>query len=87
MSITRIDNNYIIVCPHCKDTIIVNVKETNCCIFRHGVYKHNMTQINPHCSKQVCDMLRNTNQIYGCGKPFQIDITKQPYTVSICDYI
>ena len=50
--------NYLIVeCPHCKSYIYILKKEINCKIFRHGVYKSNNKQINPHMKKEECDYL------------------------------
>jgi hypothetical protein len=72
-----------IKCPHCFLEILVNIKEINCAIFRHGVYKHNMEQINPHLCKSECDRLFNENLIYGCGKPFKIVNNE----AIICEYI
>ncbi len=74
---------YVIECPHCHDKILINKKELNCKIFRHGVYKDNLKQINPHESKRECDRLFNNNLIYGCGKPFRFD----GLNVNICGYI
>ena len=62
----------IINCPNCNDILIIS--ELNCCTFRHGIYKKSNKQINPHLSKVICDILFETNQIYGCGKPFRIII-------------
>jgi len=61
----------IINCPHCNELVII--EQMNCRIFRHGVYKNNNEQINPHLNKQSCDELFLTNKIYGCGKPFFIN--------------
>lgn len=77
----------IITCPHCSEYIVIHEKETNCRIFRHGVYKHNMTQIHPHSSKDECDRLVKENHIYGCGKPFQLVLKNEKETAIICDYI
>ena len=76
----------IITCPHCDAYLCIT--ELNCCIFRCGIYKKTNEQIDPHLSKEKCDILIETNQIYGCGKPFQI-ITKDDNTwiVQKCDYI
>ena len=62
----------IITCPNCDDILIIS--ELNCCIFRHGIYKKTNQQIDPHLSEEKCNILIETNQIYGCGKPFQIII-------------
>lgn len=71
-------------CPHCGDIILVNKKDINCGIFRHGVLKDGMKQINPHASKEECNRLLNEGLIFGCGKPFKITEDKKIY---ICDYI
>ena len=86
----------IIICPHCKEFIII--EKLNCGIFRHGIIKESMLQIDPHLNKKECDDLFNNNLIYGCGKPFQIIInTADPlslrrtsennYSIKLCEYI
>lgn len=60
------------MCPHCHEEIIIKIAELNCHIFRHGVYKKNWQQIDPHMKKKECDRLFNKKLIYGCGKPFKI---------------
>ena len=76
----------IITCPNCNDIIIIS--ELNCCIFRHGIYIKSNEQINPHSSKEICDILFDTKQIYGCGKPFQIIIQdSENWIIQKCDYI
>lgn len=77
---------YIFNCPHCGELIIVHKNHLNCCIFRHGVYKENMKQINPHAPKELCDSLAKNNKIYGCGKPFKFIKGDVP-SVEMCDYI
>ena len=73
----------IIKCPHCNQTIIIEEKDINCAIFRHGVYKSNFKGIDPHLCKEKCDQLIKENKIYGCGKPFKLE-NNNPV---ICDYI
>ena len=72
-------------CPHCQGLIIVI--KLNCHIFRHGIYKNNGQQINPHAPKNVCDELVKNDLIFGCGKPFLIKKEKDEYVSIICDYI
>ncbi len=83
-----VDGFYIFECPHCKVPILVNKKELNCCIFRHGVFKKNNKQVPPHLSKKECKKLIKSGIIHGCCKPFQFikneDIKK--CVVIICDY-
>jgi len=81
------DDFYIFVCPHCKVEIIVKKNELNCRIFRHGVLKRNYTQVNPHASFEECQRLIQTDQIYGCGKPFEIIEKDGNLIAVICDYI
>lgn len=72
---------HIIECPHCH--LLVSIIEINCKIFRHGIYKNNGLQMNPHASKEECDKLISQDLIYGCGKPFYYDGNE----VKKCDYI
>ena len=77
---------YFFICPHCKDDIIVNKRELNCKIFRHGVFKSNYTQVNPHATFEECKRLIETDQILGCGKPFEVIEKNGKLTAIICDY-
>tara|TARA_Y100000389_G_scaffold202486_1_gene247906 strand:+ start:2046 stop:2309 length:264 start_codon:yes stop_codon:yes gene_type:complete len=86
------DKDYIFTCPHCNQYIIVNGKEFNCKIFRHGVEKdeHKIigNQIDPHLPKEKCDSLYSSDSIYGCGKPFRIiKIAQDNYELEKCGYI
>ena len=81
------DNHIIIQCPHCKEYIQILKKEFNCKIFRHGILKSNLKQINPHLKREDCDRLKNEDLIYGCGKPFQLIELNGSYIAVICDYI
>jgi len=79
---------YIIIqCPHCNDYVYVFLNELNCQIFRHGIYKKNYQQIDPHLPKEKCDFLIQNNLIYGCGKPFKVIKENENYNAIICDYI
>ena len=81
--------NILVKCVHCEDLIIINKKDFNCKIFRHGVYKNNNKQIDSHLNKNECDRLFKEGLIYGCGKPFKLIINEQEnkYFTEICDYI
>lgn len=82
------ENNILIFeCPHCFEAVIVYIEELNCKIFRHGLYKNNLKQIDPHLPKNQCDKLFNLSLVYGCAKPFQIIIQNGKYYVDKCDYI
>jgi len=77
--------NNIVVCPHCNE--YVEILELNCKIFRHGILKSNSMQMNPHASEEECNYLIVNNLIYGCGKPFKIEVNNNLMNVFICDYI
>tara|TARA_B110000967_G_C18759996_1_gene497304 strand:+ start:273 stop:518 length:246 start_codon:yes stop_codon:yes gene_type:complete len=80
--------DYIILdCPHCKEPIVVYIKELNCHIFRHGIHKETLKQIDPHMKKEKCDYLFNNKLIYGCGKPFKAIKKDDKYVAEICEYI
>jgi len=78
-------NLYYFLCPHedCGLLIEVPKNEINCKIFRHAVYKDNLKPIHPHSDKITCEGLKNSNKVFGCGKPFIFDGEK----VEKCDYI
>ena len=75
----------VLECPNCKEYIII--EKLNCGIFRHGVFKIDGNQINPHASKIECDFYSNNQIIHGCGKPFKITFVDDKFIVEICDYI
>ena len=81
--------NILVKCAQCSDLVIINKKDFNCKIFRHGVYKKDGKQIDPHLNKDECDRLFKEGLIYGCGKPFRllIDLEENKYGAEICDYI
>jgi hypothetical protein len=74
-----------IICPHCEEHVLI--EKLNCCIFRHGIIKDTLKQMDPHCSKEECDRLFSCGLIYGCGKPFKITKTNDGIHVEICEYI
>ena len=61
--------------------------EINCAIFRHGVMKSTLKQINPHLPKSECDKLYMNDDIYGCGKPFKLIHQDNSFKAIKCDYI
>jgi hypothetical protein len=79
------ENSFIISCPHCS--MMCEILELNCRVFRCGVYKNTLIQINPHMSKKDCEELKNNDEIYGCGKPFSIDGSFENPDVKKCNYI
>jgi|TARA_B110000467_G_C17858469_1_gene233561 hypothetical protein len=81
------EKSYILNCPHCKEFVQIFKKDIKCAIFRHGIYKQNMKQMNPHAKKKVCDELKRRDLIYGCGKPFKLIFENDEVNTVICDYI
>ena len=77
--------DFEVECPHCKEYVII--EQINCAIFRHGVLKENMQQINPHLPQNQCNELKDKDLIYGCGKPFKLENINGIWTAIICDYI
>jgi len=72
-------------CPHCLQYITVDPREINCGVFRHGVYRSNFQQMDPHAQKKICDDLYANNQIYGCGRPLRF--VQATGKFDVCDYI
>jgi hypothetical protein len=69
----------IVTCPHCND--IVLIKKLNC------IFKNNFKQLHPHTPKYKCDIFYKKGLIFGCGKPFMVNIENNKYSSIICDYI
>jgi len=80
------ESMYFFECPHCKCLIEVSKDQINCRIFRHGVFKSSLEQINPHSSKEECDEFVRKELIIGCGKPFRLTEDDPPVAVP-CGYI
>ena len=77
------EDTYYFECPHCKQICQVPRNEIRCTIFRHAMYKHNMSNINPHASQRECEKMLWNDEVYGCAKPFRFDGEQ----VSICGFI
>lgn len=82
-----IDGYWRFRCPHCSQELEVHKSETNCCIFRCGLYKSNKLQIPPHTIENECDRLRNQKLIYGCARPFKFVYSDLGNYVEKCGYI
>ena len=83
------DDYYIFKCPHCDDYIQVLKGQLNCKIFRHGVMKDTLRQVNPHLPKKNCDDLISRELVYGCCKPFRVidDGKGNILDIQVCNYI
>ena len=75
----------LVTCPHC--TQMIEIVEVNCAIFRCGIEKATGQQISPHLQKEECDRLVIQELIYGCGKPFRIQMESDGYKAVICEYV
>ena len=80
---TDSDNMYYFQCPHCNIMCQVHKDDIRCTIFRHAVYKKNSSFVDPHATKEQCDIWIQKGEVYGCGKPFTFNGKK----VEICGYI
>ena len=49
-------DNVIVNCPHCDLLIFVYLKEFNCRIFRHGIYKATLKQIEEIANQKMQDL-------------------------------
>jgi hypothetical protein len=67
--------------------IEVEKGQINCGIFRHGYFKLTNKQIPPHSTEEECLKYVSNEEIYGCGKPFKIELINNKINISICDYI
>jgi hypothetical protein len=75
-------------CPHCNHIVTINIKEINCGIFRHAVFKKDMKPINPHETEANCYILIRDDLVFGCTKPFKvIKLSDDKYITESCDYI
>ena len=84
MTPPEIDSAIVIVCPHCETPVLI--QKLNCCIFRHGVYAHNMQQIHPHMPENECKQLIQEQKILGCGMPFRVVFQNNSYSAEACDF-
>jgi hypothetical protein len=75
----------LITCPHCQQ--LIEMLALNCSIFRCGQYRRNGEQIPPHLHKEECDRLAMNMEIWGCGKPFRVEVIPSGYQAIVCDYI
>lgn len=80
------EQNIIIKCPHCDLMIQTYIKDFNCKIFRHGIFKHNYKQIDPHAPKNLCDEYKIKNLIFGCGKPYELIQVDNKWNAVKCEY-
>lgn len=81
------ETEILVTCPHCGLLISTLKSQINCHIFRHGVYRHNYQQIDPHLNKLGCEWLIEQGLIYGCGKPYKLLLENGKYQAIVCDYI
>lgn len=81
-------NDYCIFnCPTCSCMIQIFKKDLNCHIFRHGIFKSNGKQINPHSDEKTVLGYISQDLIYGCGHPFKIENKDSKLAISVCEWI
>ena len=76
---------FCVICPHCKMSILI--EEINCRIFRHAVFKQTGEQMPPHSSKSDCDDAFEKGFVYGCAKPFILELKDNIWIAVPCEYI
>ena len=76
------NNNLLFECPNCSIWIVVDIGQINCSIFRCGIIKDSFDQIGAHAIKDECDNYVSKNLIFGCSKPFKINIRDGKYLIS-----
>ena len=81
---TNVDD-IIVECPHCFGSVLIMKSDIRCGIFRHGIYKKNGRQINPHSSQKQCDTLLKSGKIVGCGKQFRLAYQHEHYCTHVYD--
>lgn len=81
------DLYFVVECPHCQCSVLIFQNEINCAIFRHGVYRHSLEQINPHLPKDECEELVKDSAILGCGKPFKLHKNGDKWKALVCGYM
>ena len=74
---------YYFACPHCNTMCQVHKKDIRCTIFRHAVYKKNLSFVDPHATETQCSKWIEDDVVYGCGKPFKFD----GESIEKCGYI
>ena len=86
-----------IACPHCGGMVHIPATQINCNVFRHAFFKSTGLQIDPHTPKLECDRLLHEDLIWGCGKPFRLELEleqnraqnqiEKTYHATKCEYI
>ncbi|MAD32002.1 MAG: hypothetical protein CL854_07290 [Cryomorphaceae bacterium] len=64
-------------CPHCGGMVHIPATQINCNVFRHAFFKSTGLQIDPHTPKIECDRLLHEDLIWGCGKPFRLELEQE----------
>jgi hypothetical protein len=64
-------DNKLFFCPNCYQRIHVESIQSG--LFRCGVMKSTMVQIDPHLSEEECERLVSEDLIHGCGRPFRYE--------------
>ena len=73
-ALTAATQDIFATCPHCGGMIHIPATQINCNVFRHAFFKSTGLQIDPHTPKIECDRLLHEDLIWGCGKPFRLEL-------------
>ena len=60
-----------ISCPYCMHSFTLTNSKNNQ-TYRCGLYKTDLTMIEPNLTKAECIQLFHQKKIFGCGNPFMI---------------
>lgn len=76
------------VCPHCRDLIVVARRDIKCAIFRHAVFRETLEPIPPHATREECEALVGEERVWGCAGPFRLIQDNQgSWEAKACGYI
>jgi hypothetical protein len=76
---------FVVICPSCNMPVLI--EDINCRIFRHAIFKGTGEQMPPHASKIECDEAVEKGWVYGCAKPFLLELQGDIWVAVSCDYI
>ena len=80
-------------CPYeeCGGTVLVSPSQVMCGVFRHAVMKTTGRPIDPHCSRERCEVFVREGKVFGCAQPFRVLKRKSGnevlYFIYKCGYV
>ena len=76
----------IVNCPHCDIPVQIMSNEINCAML-DTVYLKTMENKWIHIQQKIYDRYASEGLIYGCGKPFRLNVCNHNIIATVCDYI